>query len=84
VAAAAKANKGFARLTFHSCRHGFATGMLRSGVDPKTVADLGGWNIQVLMETYAHAIKDATLTDKLFDTDLTRPQTTARKNKGLE
>lgn len=30
-------------LTFHSCRHGFATGLLRAGVDVMTVAKLGGW-----------------------------------------
>lgn len=44
VAKAAEAVPGFKRLTFHSCRHGFATKMLRDGTDPKTAAWLGGWD----------------------------------------
>ena len=73
VATAAEAVGGFERLTFHSCRHGFATKMLHDGVDPKTAATLGGWDdIGLFMETYAHAMQDKTLTDKLFDTPLTR------------
>lgn len=64
---------GFERLTFHSCRHGFATKMLRDKVDPKTAASLGGWaDIGLFMKTYAHAMEDATLTEGLFDTPLTR------------
>jgi integrase len=85
VAKTAEAVPGFERLTFHSCRHGFATKMLREGIDPKTAAKLGGWDdIGLFMKTYAHAMQDATLTDKLFDTDLTRPKTTASKNNGLQ
>jgi integrase len=54
VAKAAEAVEGFERLTFHSCRHGFATKMLRDGVDPKTAASLGGWDdIGLFMKTYA-------------------------------
>lgn len=69
----AKAVSGFERLTFHCCRHGFATNMLRKGVDPKTAAALGGWDdIALFMETYAHAMRDTTLTEKLFDTPVTR------------
>ena len=34
---------GIEPLTFHSCRHGFATGCLRKGIDPVTTAKLGGW-----------------------------------------
>ena len=67
----AKAVKGFERLTFHSCRHGFATKLLRDGIDPKTVAELGDWSIGILMENYAHAIQDARLTDTIFDKPVT-------------
>lgn len=71
VALAAKAVETFDRLTFHCCRHGFATNMIRKGVDPKTAAELGGWkDMSLFMGTYAHAIRDARLTDKLFDPDL--------------
>ena len=70
MAKTAAAVPGFERLTFHSCRHGFATKMLRDRVDPKTAAWLGGWDdIGLFMKTYAHAIQDATLTDGLFGID---------------
>jgi integrase len=60
---------GIKRLTFHSGRHGFATTALRSGIDPKTGAWLGGWkSIRHFMETYAHAIHDITLNERLLDT----------------
>jgi integrase len=76
VATTADTVVGFERLTFHSCRHGFATSMLRKGIDPKTAATLGGWNdVALFMETYAHAIQDATLTEAIIDTDLTPPGT---------
>jgi len=66
------------RLTPHSCRHGFATTLLRKGLDPKTVAKLGGWkDVATVMKFYAHAMDDPTLTDRLFDTELT--QETKRK-----
>lgn len=78
----AKAVKDFQRLTFHSCRHGFATTMLRDGVDPKTAADLGGWDsVTLFIETYAHAMKKARLTDNLFGTKLTQPKKSSRKIK---
>jgi len=68
VAAAAEAQEGFTRLTCHSCRHGFATTLLRQGKDVATVAKLGGWSSpHQVLATYAHAIDDATLTDGLFD-----------------
>jgi integrase len=84
VARTAAAVPGFERLTYHCCRHGFATSMLRDGIDPKTAAALGGWDdIGLFMTTYAHAIQDATLTERLFDTPVTQPKTRRRKNKGL-
>lgn len=61
------------RLTPHSCRHGFATGLLRRGVDVTTVAYLGGWKTPAqVLKTYGHALKDITLTDRLIDAELTR------------
>ena len=58
----AQAVPGFKRLPFHSCRHGFATTTLRTlKIDPKTAAELGGWDdVTLFMETYAHAIQDYT------------------------
>lgn len=51
-------------LSFHSCRHGFATSMLQAGVDPVTVAKLGGWKSTAhLFATYGHATEDDTLAD---------------------
>ncbi len=58
---------GIARMTPHSCRHGFATAALRAGLDPKTVAKLGGWkDVATVMRFYAHAREDATLSDAVF------------------
>lgn len=66
---------GLQRMTPHSGRHGFATTILRSGVDPKTGAWLGGWkSIKHFMETYAHAIEDITLNDRVFDAPVTQPK----------
>jgi integrase len=63
---------GIAKLTPHSCRHGFATTMLQAGIDPKTVATRGGWkDVTTVMKHYAHAMDDPTVTDVLFDTPLT-------------
>ena len=56
-------------LSPHSCRHGFATGLLRRGVDVVTVAWLGGWkNARQVLATYGHATKDPTLVNLLLDT----------------
>ncbi len=66
---------GLKRMTPHSGRHGFATTTLQQGVDPKTAAWLGGWkNIRLFMETYAHAIEDITLNERVFGTPLTQPK----------
>jgi integrase len=90
VEVAAKAVEGFQRLTFHSCRHGFATTMLRKGIDPKTAADLGGWDsVPLFIETYAHALPKAQLSNSLFDEPqtgktLTQPKTKTRKIKRID
>lgn len=65
---------GIEYMSAHACRHGFATKMLRSGkLDAKTVAFWGGWkDVRVLLDTYAHAIKDPSVVDDVFDTDLTQ------------
>jgi integrase len=60
---------GIEPLTFHSCRHGFATALHHKGIGVKTIAKLGGWkSAKQLFETYLHADEDATITDRLFDT----------------
>jgi len=59
---------GIEALTFHSCRHGFATTLLRRGVDVVTTAKLGGWKSPAhVFQTYGHALEDPTLTERLFD-----------------
>lgn len=68
------------RLTFHSCRHGFATAMLHKGVDPITVAKLGGWKSPAhVFATYGHAMDDKTLSERIFDTPLAQAETAERK-----
>lgn len=68
------ARAGIERLSFHSCRHGFATSLLRANIDIVTVARLGGWRTpRHVLETYGHAIEDRTLTDVLSGTKLTQP-----------
>lgn len=62
------------RLTPHCCRHGFITGLLRKGIDVKTVSWLGDITPEVLLNTYAHAIKDRKLTEVLTDALLTQPE----------
>lgn len=70
---------GIERLTAHCCRHGFATTMLHMGFDVKTVAERGGWkDAATVLRTYAHAIKDTTVTDALFDTPATQGRTKKR------
>lgn len=80
---------GIAHLTPHCCRHGFATDMLRKGLDVATIAKLGGWkDARTILSTYAHALEDRTITDVLFDTPAThatKPETATpsynRKNR---
>jgi integrase len=71
---------GIKRLTPHCCRHGFATGLIRAGVDVVTVAKLGGWkNVTQVLKTYGHARDDKKLVEALLDTTLT--QTTDESSK---
>lgn len=66
---------GIKKLSPHSCRHGFATTMLHSGIDVKTVANLGGWkDVATLVKTYAHAMADRTVTNVIFGTNLAQPE----------
>lgn len=63
-------------LSFHACRHGFATSLIRAGVDVPTVAKRGGWkSARLVFETYGHASEDASVVDRLFVTqELTQPK----------
>ena len=84
IAKAAAAVPGFTRLTFHSCRHGIATHLLRKGIDVKTVASLIGMSAQVLLTNYAHAMQDDAIIDDVFSTQPARGETELKKIKGLE
>lgn len=71
---------GIKRLSFHACRHGFATAMLHAGVDPITIAKRGGWDSpQHVVGTYGHAMDDPTVTERIIDTP--RVQSATRKRK---
>lgn len=64
---------GLPYLSFHACRHGFATSMLHAGIDVVTIARLGGWSSpQHIYSTYGHAMRDLTVTERLLDTKLTQ------------
>lgn len=66
---------GLPVLSFHACRHGFATSLIRAGVDVPTVAKRGGWkSARLVFETYGHASEDAAVVDRLFDTQQTQPK----------
>lgn len=72
---------GIKPLSFHACRHGFATSMLQNGVDPVTVAKLGGWKSpQHLFATYGHAMTDITVTNRIFGTPATQSAMPKAKN----
>lgn len=72
---------GIQRLTPHCCRHGFATELLRAGIDVITVAWLGGWESpEHVLKTYGHALKKRDLTDVLIDTPLTQALAEVAKN----
>jgi integrase len=60
---------GIKPLSFHACRHGFATAMLHAGVDPVTTAKRGGWKSAAhVFATYGHAMDDETVTDRIIST----------------
>lgn len=64
---------GIKALAYHACRHGFATAMLHAGIDPITVAKLGGWkDAKHVFTTYGHAMSDETLADRIIDTPMAR------------
>jgi len=68
------ARAGIKHLSFHSCRHGFATTLLHKGVDVVTVAKMGGWkDVSQVVKTYGHAMTDKTVTNAIFDTNLAQP-----------
>lgn len=76
---------GIAPLTFHSCRHGFATALHDKGVGVKTIAKAGGWkSAQHLFNTYLHADEDATVTDKLFDTSADTAKTEDKQDQQVK
>ncbi len=65
---AAAERAGIKRLSPHCCRHGFATDLLRKGVDVHTVAWLGGWqDAAQVLKTYGHAIKRADINNLLVE-----------------
>lgn len=69
----AVARAGIKHLSPHCCRHGFATGLLRRGVDVVTVAWLGGWkSVELVLRTYGHANKNPMLNDLLLGSPLTQ------------
>ena len=71
-------------LSPHCCRHGFATALLREGVDVVTIAKLGGWKSpQHIFQTYGHANDDKTLTDLIAGTNLTHPVADTAKRKAV-
>lgn len=69
---------GIKRLSFHACRHGFATAMLHAGIDPITVAKLGGWkDASQLFKTYGHAMSDDRLAERIINTPVAQIGTKA-------
>ena len=71
----------------HACRHGFATALVRDGVDLVTVARLGGWKSTALVaRTYAHASRDDTLNERILCTKSTQshPATPTKSRKANE
>ena len=73
---------GLPVLSFHSCRHGFATALLRAGYDPVTVAKRGGWKTaRHVFETYGHASEDATITDYLTASPVTQNDGAIQKTR---
>jgi integrase len=66
---------GIKYLSYHRCRHGFATGLLHRGVNPKTVANRGGWkDVKLMLDTYGHDIAEQDIADILTDTNPAHPE----------
>lgn len=76
---------GIKRLSYHACRHGFATGLLDKGVNPKTVAARGGWkDTRHVFETYGHDVAPADVTEILtakIDTPATQQRRKSNAGK---
>lgn len=73
-------------LSPHSCRHGFATALLHAGIDPITVAKLGGWkSARHVFSTYGHAQEDTTLADMIADPPVTQrtPKNPTKARKSM-
>jgi site-specific recombinase XerD len=49
---------GLDGVTWHSCRHTFASRLVMAGVDLRTVQELGGWRTLALVTRYAHMQPD--------------------------
>lgn len=78
------ASAGIKPLSFHACRHGFATAMLQAGVDPVTTAKRGGWKSPAhLFATYGHAMDDETVTERIIGTNLTQGRSRKTKRRGI-
>lgn len=63
---------GIERLTPHQMRHGHITGLLRAGVDVKTVSWLCDISPATLLKHYAHALQNRRMTEVLIDEELTQ------------
>lgn len=76
---------GIKFLSYHRCRHGFATGLLDKGVNPITVAKRGGWkDARHVFETYGHDVASEDVTDLLTTESPSRmtQATTAAAKRG--
>ena len=49
---------GLDGVTWHSCRHTFASRLVMARVDLRTVQELGGWRTLALVTRYAHVQPD--------------------------
>lgn len=62
----------------------FAATMMRDGIDPKTAAELGGWDsVTLFIETYTHAMRNRRLTETVFGSNLTQKNKKNSKIKSL-
>ena len=49
---------GLDGVTWHTCRHTFASRRVMAGVDLRTVQELGGWRTLALVMRYAYMQRD--------------------------